>query len=59
MRMPASNLPTWASARVPATRKVLRRAGLKVANMDVIESNKTFAAQAWAMIRELDHDPAK
>ena len=59
MRMPASNLPTWASARVPATRKVLRRAGLKVANMDVIESNEAFAVQAMAVTRDLGLDPAK
>jgi len=28
-------------------------------HLDVIESNKTFAAQACAVIQELDHDPAK
>ena len=44
---------------VPATRKVLERTGLSVANMDVIESNEAFAAQACAVIRELDFDPAK
>lgn len=44
---------------VPATRKVLERTGLSVADMDVIESNEAFAAQACAVIRELDFDPAK
>ena len=44
---------------VPATRKVLERTGLKVADLDVVESNEAFAAQACAVIRELDLDPAK
>ncbi|AWB09021.1 acetyl-CoA C-acyltransferase (plasmid) [Azospirillum humicireducens] len=44
---------------VPATRKVLERTGLSVADMDVIESNEAFAAQACAVMRELDFDPAK
>ncbi len=44
---------------IPATRKVLERTGLSVADMDVIESNEAFAAQACAVIRELDFDPAK
>ncbi|WP_225783427.1 acetyl-CoA C-acyltransferase family protein [Xenophilus sp. Marseille-Q4582] len=44
---------------VPATRKVLARTGLKVSDLDVIESNEAFAAQACAVIKELDFDPAK
>ncbi|WP_176598201.1 beta-ketothiolase BktB [Sphingobium sp. 15-1] len=44
---------------VPATRKALERAGLTVADLDVIESNEAFAAQACAVARELDFDPAK
>jgi len=44
---------------IPATRKVLERTGLRVADLDVIESNEAFAAQACAVIRELDLDPAK
>ncbi|WP_242123760.1 acetyl-CoA C-acyltransferase family protein [Sphingobium sp. Sx8-8] len=44
---------------VPATRKALERAGLKVADLDVIEANEAFAAQACAVARELDFDPAK
>ena len=44
---------------VPATRKVLDRAGLKIADLDVIESNEAFAAQACAVSRELGFDPAK
>ncbi|HUO81370.1 MAG TPA: 3-oxoadipyl-CoA thiolase [Gammaproteobacteria bacterium] len=38
---------------VPATRKVLERAGLALADMDVIELNEAFAAQALAVLREL------
>jgi len=44
---------------VPATRKVLERTGLKVSDLDVIESNEAFAAQACAVMKELDLDPAK
>ena len=38
---------------VPAVRKVLRRAGLRIEQMDVIEINEAFAAQALAVLREL------
>ncbi len=38
---------------VPASKKALERAGLKVADMDVIEANEAFAAQALAVVREL------
>ncbi|WP_375738722.1 acetyl-CoA C-acyltransferase family protein [Pseudomonas boanensis] len=44
---------------IPATRLALQRAGLKVSDLDVIESNEAFAAQACAVARELDFDPAK
>jgi acetyl-CoA C-acetyltransferase len=44
---------------VPATRKVLERARLTVADLDVIESNEAFAAQACAVSRELGFDPDK
>ena len=44
---------------VPAVRKVLERTGLKAGDLDVIESNEAFAAQACAVMRELDFDPAK
>ncbi|MDZ5432431.1 acetyl-CoA C-acyltransferase family protein [Pseudomonas fluorescens] len=44
---------------VPATRIALKRAGLTVADMDVIEANIAFAAQACAVSQELDLDPAK
>ena len=44
---------------VPATRKVLERAGLTLAQMDVIEANEAFAAQACAVTKELGLDPAR
>ncbi|QBR01311.1 acetyl-CoA C-acyltransferase family protein [Paraburkholderia pallida] len=44
---------------IPATRKVLERTGLKIQDMDVIEANEAFAAQACAVIGELGLDPAK
>ncbi|WP_340053239.1 acetyl-CoA C-acyltransferase family protein [Pseudomonas sp. JAI120] len=44
---------------IPATRLALKRAGLTVADLDVIESNEAFAAQACAVSRELNLDPDK
>ena len=44
---------------VPASRKALERAGMKVSDMDVIESNEAFAAQACAVARDLEFDMAK
>ena len=44
---------------VPATRKALARAGLGAGELDLIELNEAFAAQAIACIRGLDLDPAK
>ncbi|AET89354.1 3-ketoacyl-CoA thiolase [Burkholderia sp. SFA1] len=44
---------------VPATQKVLERAGLSVGDLDVIEANEAFAAQACAVSQELKLDPAK
>jgi 3-oxoadipyl-CoA thiolase len=44
---------------IPATRKALARAGLKIDQIDLIELNEAFAAQAIACIRELELDPAK
>ena len=45
---------------VPATREVLKRAGLTLGDLDVIELNEAFAAQVLACLRELglaDDDP--
>lgn len=44
---------------IPATKLALERAGLKLDQMDVIESNEAFAAQALAVSKGLGLDPAK
>jgi 3-oxoadipyl-CoA thiolase len=44
---------------VPASRKALARAGLQPGDMDLIEMNEAFAAQAIACVRDLGLDPAK
>ena len=44
---------------VPASRKALEKAGLQVSDLDVIEANEAFAAQACAVSQELGLDPAK
>jgi acetyl-CoA C-acetyltransferase len=44
---------------VPASRAVLERAGLTLADIDVIESNEAFAAQACAVAKDLGFDPSK
>jgi acetyl-CoA C-acetyltransferase len=42
---------------VPATRKALERAGLKMSDLGLIELNEAFAAQSIACLRDLDIDP--
>jgi len=44
---------------IPATKLALQKAGLSLAQMDVIEANEAFAAQAIAVARGLDLDMAK
>jgi acetyl-CoA C-acetyltransferase len=44
---------------VPATRQALARAGISVSDLDVVESNEAFAAQACAVASELGFDPAR
>ncbi len=44
---------------IPATRKALERAGLSVADLDLVELNEAFAAQALPCIRELGLDPER
>ena len=44
---------------VPATRAALKRAGLSLDQMDVIESNEAFAAQACAVAKDLGFDAEK
>ncbi len=44
---------------VPATKKVLKRAGISVNDLDLIELNEAFASQSIACIRELNLDVSK
>ena len=44
---------------IPAVRRVFEKAGLKPADMDIVESNEAFAVQAMAVTRDLGLDPAK
>jgi acetyl-CoA C-acetyltransferase len=44
---------------IPAVKRVFEKAGLKPADMDVVESNEAFAAQAMVVTRDLGLDPAK
>jgi len=44
---------------VPAVRNALKRAGLKIEDMDVVESNEAFAVQALAVSCDLRFDPVK
>jgi acetyl-CoA C-acetyltransferase len=60
---------SWASAGVdpsimgigpvPATRRALEKAGWTIADLDLIEANEAFAAQALAVGKELGWDPAR
>jgi acetyl-CoA C-acetyltransferase len=44
---------------IPAVKRVFEKSGLKPADMDVVESNEAFAAQAIAVTKDLGLDPAK
>jgi acetyl-CoA C-acetyltransferase len=64
---PLARLASWATAGVdpsimgtgpiPASRKALAKAGWTVADLDLVESNEAFAAQALAVTKELGWDP--
>ncbi len=66
---PLARIASWAHAGVapeimgtgpiPATRKALEKAGWKVADLDLIESNEAFAAQSLSVVRDLGLDPEK
>ena len=66
---PLARIASWAHAGVdpeimgtgpiPASRKALEKAGWKVSDLDLIESNEAFAAQSLSVVRELGLDPAK
>ncbi len=50
---------TMGMGPVPASRKALQRAGWKASDVDLFELNEAFAAQACAVNKELDIDPAR
>jgi acetyl-CoA C-acetyltransferase len=66
---PLARIASWANAGVdpaimgtgpiPASRKAVQKAGWTFADLDLIEANEAFAAQALCVTRELGLDPAK
>ena len=66
---PLARIVSWANAGVapeimgtgpiPAMKKALDRAGWKVSDLDLVESNEAFAAQSLSVVRELGLDPDK
>jgi acetyl-CoA C-acetyltransferase len=64
-----ARVASWASAGVdpsimgigpvPATRRALEKAGWKIADLDLIEANEAFAAQALSVGKELGWDPER
>lgn len=66
---PLATIKSWATAGVdpaimgtgpiPASRKALEKAGWSVEDLDLVEANEAFAAQACSVVRELKLDPAK
>ncbi len=66
---PLARIVSWATAGVdpaimgsgpiPASRKALEKAGWKIGDLDLIEANEAFAAQACAVNKDLGWDPAK
>ena len=46
------------SGPIPASRRALEKAGWKVADLDLVEANEAFAAQAIAVNRDMGWDPA-
>ena len=64
-----ASIKSWATAGVdpaimgtgpiPASQKALEKAGWSVADLDLVESNEAFAAQACSVLKELDLDESK
>jgi len=64
---PLARIASWSSAGVepevmgsgpiPASRRALEKAGWKVGDLDLIEANEAFAAQALAVNKDMDWDP--
>ncbi|MCB9964229.1 MAG: acetyl-CoA C-acetyltransferase [Rhodospirillales bacterium] len=67
--VPLAQIASWATAGVdpalmgtgpvPASRKALEKAGWSVSDLDLIESNEAFAAQACAVQKEMQFDPQR
>lgn len=65
---PLVRIASWATAGVdpavmgsgpiPASRKALEKAGWKVSDLDLVEANEAFAAQALAVNKDMGWDPA-
>ncbi|MGH6813641.1 MAG: acetyl-CoA C-acetyltransferase [Methylocella sp.] len=65
---PLGRIASWATAGVdpaimgtgpiPASRKALEKAGWKVKDLDLVEANEAFAAQALAVNKDMGWDPA-
>ena len=68
-KTPLARIVSWAQAGVdpsimgtgpiPASRAALKKAGWKASDLDLIEANEAFAAQASAVNKEIGWDPAK
>jgi acetyl-CoA C-acetyltransferase len=66
---PLARIVSWATAGVdpaimgtgpiPASRKALEKAGWKVGDLDLVEANEAFAAQACAVNKDMGWDPSK
>ncbi len=66
---PLARIVSWATAGVdpaimgtgpiPASRKALEKAGWKIGDLDLVEANEAFAAQALAVAKDLALDPAR
>ncbi len=66
---PLAKIASWATAGVdpsvmgtgpiPASRKALEKAGWKVSDLDLVESNEAFAAQSLAVMKDMGFDPAR
>ena len=64
---PIARIASWATAGVdpaimgtgpiPASRRALEKAGWKVSDLDLVEANEAFAAQALAVNKEMGWDP--
>ena len=66
---PLARIASWATAGVdpaimgtgpiPASRKALQKAGWKASDLDLVEANEAFAAQACAVNKDMGWDPDK